>query len=63
MPPASDPNGADSRVVLDAAPAGQILLPARTRGGAGTCPGLWDKAPLGLGLVPFASDPHLSQAI
>jgi YD repeat-containing protein len=34
--------------VPDAAPTGQILLPPETQGGAGACPGLWDKAPLGL---------------
>jgi hypothetical protein len=48
-------NGAKLRVVLDAAPTGQILLPTKTQGGAGASPGLWDKAPLGLKLVPFGS--------
>jgi hypothetical protein len=46
-------------VVLDAAPTGQILLPTKTQGGAGACPGLWDKAPLGLKLVPFGLGPSV----
>jgi AraC-like DNA-binding protein len=59
----TDPNGANLRVVLDAAPKGQRLPPTKTQGGASACPGLWDKAPLGLDLEPFGTDPLLMHSL
>jgi hypothetical protein len=54
-----DPNGTNLEPLWDAAPTGQMLLLPKTQGGAGTCPGLWDVAPLGLKLEPFMPD-HFS---
>ncbi len=52
----SNANGAKLRPIWDTPPTGQCLILPETQGGAGTCPGLWDVAPLGLNLVPFGSD-------